>query len=93
MESVVMDKPYPVKVEIGSLCDKGPHAGFVTDADYWPCGSHTLGKLYVEFDESTSDREAGVALFNLLRDMSTAPEFSSEDEATQFFKNAKEFGS
>ena len=40
-----------MRVEIGRVCEKGPHSDFQGGSDYGSCGSHYYATIYVEVEQ------------------------------------------
>jgi len=45
------------RIEIGKVCEKGPHVSFIGELDHGTCGAHYYATIYVSVEEHEKLRE------------------------------------
>lgn len=45
------------RIEIGKVCEKGPHVSFIGELDHGTCGAHYYATIYVSVEEHGTLRE------------------------------------
>lgn len=46
----------PNRIEIGKVCEKGPHTDFAGNSDYGSCGNHYFGTIYLSVEQDREGR-------------------------------------